>query len=66
MAQTSEAQITYRPSADTTPESELTALASVYAYLLKSRESRKGTRPGAPDDAMKGSKDDRARISIYK
>jgi hypothetical protein len=34
MAQTSEAQITYRPRADTTPEGEVSALATVYRYLI--------------------------------
>jgi hypothetical protein len=36
--------ITYRPRADTTPEGELSALASVYAYLLKDRRSKKANK----------------------
>jgi hypothetical protein len=34
MAQTSEAQITYRPRADTTPEGELSSLAAIYRFLI--------------------------------
>jgi hypothetical protein len=37
--------ITYRPRADTTQEGELSALASVYAYLLKRHDSKKANKP---------------------
>jgi hypothetical protein len=40
--------ITYWPRADTSPEGELSALASVYAYLLKSHDSKKANKP-APE-----------------
>jgi hypothetical protein len=47
--------IIYRPRADATPESELTALASVYAYLLKNHDSNKADKsapaPIGRDDA---------------
>jgi len=32
--------------------------------LLKSQSRKEATRPDSPDDAMKGSKDDRARTII--
>jgi hypothetical protein len=41
-------RIVYRPRADTTPEGELSVLASVYAYLLKSYDSKKANKP-APE-----------------
>jgi hypothetical protein len=40
--------ISYQPRADTTPEGELSALASVYAYALKSHHSKKANKP-APE-----------------
>ena len=48
------ARITYTPRSDATPKGELTALASVYAYLLKNCDSKKAAKdsqPGGPDNA---------------
>jgi hypothetical protein len=56
-------RIVYRPRFDTTPESELSTLAAVYRFVLSKTEA---TRPGSPDDAMKGSKSDRARFIIQE
>jgi hypothetical protein len=48
-------RISYSPRLDATPEGELTALASVYAYLLKHRDNKKADKPApepvGPDDA---------------
>jgi hypothetical protein len=49
LALTSEAQITYRPRAGTTPEVELTALAAVYRFLLL----EKGDRHDLMNDSTK-------------
>jgi len=44
-------RVSYAPRPDATPEGELDALATVYAFVLqKGREKKKGTRPGAPED----------------
>jgi hypothetical protein len=45
-------RITYVPRSDATPESELDALAAVYAFILQCHESRKVADPtGDPDEA---------------
>ncbi len=62
----SETRIVYSPRSDATTEAELNALANVYAFILRCGEARraeemkKATRPGGPDDEMKGSKHDLA------
>ena len=38
-------QITYLPHPDATPESELSVLANVYAYLIQSHHSKKAAKP---------------------
>ena len=38
-------RITYLPHPDATPESELSVLANVYAYLIKTHHGEKATRP---------------------
>ena len=58
--------ITYRPRVDTTPEGELSALASVYAYVLKSHDSKRANKP-APEPVGRNdgkSKEDSADESI--
>ncbi len=68
----SSARITYAPRPDATPETELNALASVYSYILRCGESRRteekkgGPATNRPDDVMKGSNDDHARVSIQE
>ena len=70
MAQTNEAQITYQPRADTTPQGELTTLASVYAYLLKSCDSKKADKPApepvGPDDTKESKNDGAARTNLTR
>jgi hypothetical protein len=53
-------RITYAPNPGTTAEAELDALAAVYRFILGRHTEKKATRSGGPDDAMKGSKHDRA------
>jgi len=40
--------ITYIPRPDATPESELSVLANVYAYLIKIYDSKKAAEPAQP------------------
>lgn len=42
----------YAPRPDATPETELSALANVYVFVL-SRAMKEATRPGSPDDGTK-------------
>jgi hypothetical protein len=44
----SSSRIVYRPREDATPEGELSALSSVYVYLLKNHDSKKVDKP-APE-----------------
>ena len=58
-----------RPRDDATPESSQNAVGRCYAYLIERRrlrEEKEGGRRPAPDDAMKGSSNDRARPSIHE
>jgi hypothetical protein len=41
----SDPRITYTPYPDASPESELSVLANVYAYLIKSCHSKKASKP---------------------
>ena len=54
--------ITYARRPDATPESERAALAAVYKLCLESHAKKKaaGVSSTNGDDAMKGSKNDRA------
>jgi hypothetical protein len=46
--------ISYTPR-NTSAEDEIGALSSVYYFILfESKASKKGARPGAPDDVRKG------------
>jgi hypothetical protein len=54
-------RVVYRARNSATPKAEIAALSAVYKFVLAKREA---TRPGSPDDAMKGSSDDRARTII--
>jgi hypothetical protein len=47
----SSTHITYSQRPDTRPEAELTALASVYRFVLDCHE-KKAAYPGGPDDAV--------------
>ena len=51
------AQVTFRPHADATPETELTALVNAYAFLLDSAKKR-GRFPdkSGPDDTKESKK----------
>jgi len=54
-------KITYTLRPDATPASELAALANIYRFIIDSA-SKRGRLPdkSGPDDAMKGSNNDRA------
>ena len=52
--------ISYAPRLDTTPEAELGALTSVYAFILqKHQERQRATRPGGSDAAKEIKNDSR-------
>ncbi len=59
-------RIVYRQHPNASPEDELNVLASAYAFvrgcaeMRRSTEKNKGGPDTAPNDAMKGSKHDRA------
>lgn len=61
VSRSSESRIVYRPRADARPEHEANALAAVYGLILDSakRRGRLSDKSG-PNDAMKGSSNDRA------
>jgi hypothetical protein len=54
----SDPRIVYAPRPDVTPEGELNALATVYRFILDCHAEKKATRPGRPDSAKGGSKND--------
>jgi hypothetical protein len=58
----SAAPVTYSLRHDATPESQRHALAAVYRLILiETRASKESGSGNALDDAMKGSKHDRAK-----
>ncbi len=56
--------ITYQPREDTTAETELNTLASVFGFLRDCHARKKGARPGAPEDPERRSDEIRAKTSI--
>jgi hypothetical protein len=44
-------RIVYTPHPDASSETELSALAAAYRFILERRAKKKATRPGGPDDA---------------
>jgi hypothetical protein len=55
-------RITYTPSSDATPETELDALANVYRFVLGCHAKKEdGPTITAPKDALNGSKGERAQ-----
>jgi hypothetical protein len=63
----SKVPITYTSRPNATPEAELSALAAVYKFIFDCHAKKMG-RPATsgPNDAMKGSKHDRATEIISK
>ena len=57
------ARIIYTPRPDVTPEAEISALATVYRFILDCHARKEGGPATAPDD-RKGPKHDPAKISI--
>jgi hypothetical protein len=56
----SAARITYVPRPDVTEEAELTAIASVYRFVLECRAKNAAGRTSASGNDAKGSQNDRA------
>jgi hypothetical protein len=59
----SDPTIIYSPRLDIAPEAELSALASVYRFILDCH-AKKEAAPTSSPDAAKGFQNDRDRISI--
>ncbi len=58
-------RIIYRPSPDTTPESEARTLAAAYRFVLQVyEEKKKGAHPGTPDDVRRNQDAHTAEKSI--
>ena len=49
------ARIVYTPHPDATPEGELSALATVYSFVLRCQEEKKKAVPADDPDDAKGS-----------
>ncbi len=60
------ARITYTPRRDATPETEVTALANVFRYVLDCHARKEAAPESRPNGTMKGSKNDRARSIIQE
>jgi hypothetical protein len=65
-------RIVYVPHPEVTPESELSVLANVYAYLIKTHDSKKVAEPaqlqnwrGKEFDTKEGGQDDLERNAIH-
>jgi len=60
-------RITYTPRPDATPEAEISTLANVYRLVLDTaNRNAAGVSSTNGDDAMKGSRNDRAKSSIHE
>ncbi len=57
-------RITYAGLTNTTLETEISALANVYKYVLDCRAKKEATRPGGPEDPERISDEIRAKTSI--
>jgi hypothetical protein len=55
--------ITYTPPPNATPEAEISALASVYKFVLNCHAMKEAARPGGPD-ARKENLHDSGNTSI--
>jgi hypothetical protein len=51
--QPSNNRISYSPCPDATPESELDALAAVYAFVLEAHAKKKAAVPSGPENGVK-------------
>ena len=58
------ARIIYTPRPDATPESEATALAAVYKFVLDCRAKKKGRPTTSGPDDRKGLEDDPATTRV--
>ncbi len=62
-----EPRIPLRSTSEVISEGERSALAAIYCRAIERyEEQKKGGPETAPDDAMKGSSDDRARSQFTK
>jgi hypothetical protein len=58
-------RITYTSHSDTSHDAETVVLANIYKLVLD-RASKEAAPESRPDDAMKGSKNDRAKTIIQE
>ncbi len=54
------ARVTYSVRPGATPDAELSALSAVYKFILRCASKRDRSLTSGPNDAMKGSRHDRA------
>jgi hypothetical protein len=64
MARNDKSHLSYTPLPDATPESELDALAAVYAYVLESYETKKAAAPSGQEDDVRKDHDAHIEDSI--
>ena len=50
-------EVIYRPRPNATPETEISALAACYRFILDCHAKKEGARPGAPDDTKESKHD---------
>jgi hypothetical protein len=62
--QASNNRISYTPCSDATPESELDALAAVYAFILEAHARKKAAVPSGPENGVKEDQHVHTRGSI--
>jgi hypothetical protein len=60
----SEPAVFYEPRPGTTPESELSTLASVYKFVFDCHAKKRPTPESRPDDAKERSQDDSSARTI--
>ena len=53
MKRASNNRVSYTPCPDATPESELNALAAVYAFVLEARTKKRVAVPSGPENGVK-------------
>jgi hypothetical protein len=64
MAQKDKDNIRYTPLPDATPESELDALAAVYAFVLEAHAKKKAAAPCGQEDDVRKEQDAHIEDSI--
>jgi hypothetical protein len=64
MMRKSKGHIIYTPLSDATPDSDLDALAAVYAFVLEAHAKKKAATPSGPENGVKENHHVHTRESI--